>query len=216
MITKQIAVHPGGVALDADLDIPEEAAGLVIFAHGSGSSRRSPRNRQVAEALQSTGFATLLFDLLTVQEERDNAADASLRFDIDFLAERLTAVIDEVTDRIETAELRVGLFGSSTGAAAALRAAAGRPETVVSVVSRSGRPDLAGEHLAMVRAPTLLLVGGLDDQVIEFNRDAAARLTAPHKLSIVAGATHLFEEPGTLEEVSRRATAWFEKTLARP
>lgn len=214
MKTKQIIVHPGGVALDADLDIFDDAMGIVVFAHGSGSSRRSPRNRLVAAALHASGFATLLFDLLTATEERQDSIDAALRFDIDFLSERLTAVIDEVADRIETADLRIGLFGASTGAAAALRAAANRPEAVVSVVSRGGRPDLAGERLSEVRAPTLLLVGGLDDQVIELNRDAAARLTAEHKLSIVGGATHLFEEPGTLEEVARRAAAWFTRTMA--
>lgn len=209
-----ITISYGGAELAADLSIPEGAGGIVVFAHGSGSSRKSPRNRQVAEALQNVGLATLLLDLLTVSEESRDALDASLRFDIGMLTERLTAVVDDVAERSGTSDLPIGLFGASTGAAAALGAAADRPGLVRSVVSRGGRPDLAEKRLAAVRAPVLLLVGENDRHVIELNRQAAARLTVEHELSIVPGATHLFEEPGTLEEVAHRAAAWFTRTLA--
>jgi pimeloyl-ACP methyl ester carboxylesterase len=211
---EQIAVLPGGPGLDADLHVPAGARGIVVFAHGSGSGRRSRRNIQVARELQQAGLGTLLFDLLTSAEERRDAVDASLRFDIPFLTDRLTAVVDEVAARPHLAGLPVGLFGASTGAAAALGTAAARPAVVRSVVSRGGRPDLASaEALAGVRAPTLLLVGSLDRQVIAFNEQAAARLPAEHELSIIPGATHLFSEPGTLEEVARQAVAWFVRTL---
>ncbi|QTG81861.1 dienelactone hydrolase family protein [Arthrobacter crystallopoietes] len=210
---EQIVVLAEGPGLDADLHLPAGAGGMVVFAHGSGSSRRSGRNIQVARELQRAGLATLLFDLLTGDEERRDAVDASLRFDIPFLTDRLTAVVDEVVVRPPVAGLPVGLFGASTGAAAALGTAAARPGVVHSVVSRGGRPDLAAEALSEVRAPTLLLVGSLDRQVIALNEQAAARLPAEHQLSIIPGATHLFEEPGTLEEVARQAAAWFVRTL---
>ena len=210
---EQIVVLAEGPGLDADLHLPAGAGGMVVFAHGSGSSRRSGRNIQVARELQRAGLATLLFDLLTGDEERRDAVDASLRFDIPFLTDRLTAVVDEVVVRPPVAGLPVGLFGASTGAAAALGTAAARPGVVHSVVSRGGRPDLAAEALSEVRVPTLLLVGSLDRQVIALNEQAAARLPAEHQLSIIPGATHLFEEPGTLEEVARQAAAWFVRTL---
>jgi len=211
-MSAQTTVLSGGPDLAADLHIPAGARGLVVFAHGSGSSRRSPRNIEVARTLHYAGLGTLLFDLLTEAEERRDSVDASLRFDIPFLTERLTAVVDEVRSRKDTAALPVGLFGASTGAAAALGAAAARPETVSSVVSRGGRPDLAPD-LEGVRAPTLMLVGSRDTQVIELNRQAAARLAAEHELYIVEGATHLFEEPGTLDIVAERAAAWFIRTM---
>jgi pimeloyl-ACP methyl ester carboxylesterase len=210
---EQIVVLPGGPGLDADLHLPAGARGIVVFAHGSGSSRRSPRNILVAKELQQAGLGTLLFDLLTSQEERRDAVDASLRFDIGFLTDRLATVVDEVAARPQLAGLPVGLFGASTGAAAALGTAAARPGVVRSVVSRGGRPDLAAEALSGVRAPTLLLVGSLDEQVIAYNEQAAARLPAEHQLSIIPGATHLFSERGTLEEVARQAAAWFSRTL---
>jgi pimeloyl-ACP methyl ester carboxylesterase len=215
-VGSEISVTPGGVQLDADLEVPDGATGIVVFAHGSGSSRRSPRNLQVAQALHAAGLGTLLFDLLTAREERRdamNAADASLRFDIALLGDRLTGVVDELGTRPETARLPVALFGASTGAAAALLTAAARPEVVRSVVSRGGRPDLAGDALTRVHAPTLLLVGERDEQVLALNQAAAARLAGPYELSIVPGATHLFEEPGALEEVGRRASAWFTRTM---
>jgi len=192
-----------------DLRIPEIPLGVVIFAHGSGSGRHSPRNRSVAGALQVRGLATLLMDLLTEDEEREDLRSGDLRFDIALLSERLVAAIDHLSDEAATAGLPVGAFGASTGAAAALVAAAGRPEAVRAVVSRGGRPDLAGDALADVRAPTLLIVGGRDEQVLELNRGAMSRMRCEVSLEIVPGATHLFEEPGALEEVSRLAGDWF-------
>lgn len=212
-MTVEITVRPGGVALDGDLHVPAGSTGLVVFAHGSGSSRRSPRNQQVAQALQQVGLGTLLFDLLTDEEERRDAADASLRFDISLLATRLTGVVDELPDRPDTFGLPVGLFGASTGAAAALACAAERPGTVRSVVSRGGRPDLAEAALEQVRAPTLLLVGERDEQVLALNNQAAQRIAARCEVSVVPGATHLFQEPGALEEVSRRAGDWLTETM---
>ncbi|SDI87367.1 Dienelactone hydrolase [Arthrobacter subterraneus] len=199
--------------LDADLHLPNESRGLVIFAHGSGSGRRSPRNRQVATTLHEGGFGTLLFDLLTAAEERRDIQDASLRFNISLLTGRLTAVVDEIADRLDIPGLPIGLFGASTGAAAVLGAAAARPEVVRSIVSRGGRPDLADDALPKVQAPTLLLVGELDEPVIALNEQAAAWLVVEHEISLVPGATHLFEEPGTLEQVARRALAWFSRTM---
>jgi dienelactone hydrolase len=198
-----------GFTLDGDLAIPKPAAGLVIFAHGSGSSRHSRRNRAVAQTLQQHGLATLLLDLLTQQEEAIDVTTAELRFDIDLLSTRVIGAADWAAVRPDTAALRVGLFGASTGAAAALMAAAARPLAIGAVVSRGGRPDLAGRRLRSVRAPTLLIVGGADHQVIELNRQACDRLTCERHLEIIPGATHLFEEPGALEEVSRLAAAWF-------
>jgi pimeloyl-ACP methyl ester carboxylesterase len=193
-----------------DLRLPGRSRGLVAFAHGSGSSRHSPRNRLVADALHEAGFGSLLFDLLTLGEERIDNRTREFRFDIRLLADRLLAVMDELPDAVP---LPLGLFGASTGAAAALIAAAERPSAVQAVVSRGGRPDLAGDTLPLVEAPTLLLVGGLDDVVIGLNREAAAVMRCPNDVSIVPGATHLFEEPGTLEEVARRSVEWLERYL---
>ncbi len=201
-----------GERVSGDLAIPANAAGLVIFAHGSGSGRLSPRNRAVAATLQDAGFATLLFDLLTEREEQVDMRTGRLRFDIPFLAGRLRDVTAWTGKQPELASLATGYFGASTGAAAALVAAGEHP--VAAIVSRGGRPDLAGDALGRVRAPTLLIVGGLDLPVIEMNRDAYARLRSTEKqFVIVPGATHLFEEPGALDEVARLAADWFERYL---
>ncbi|RMH44274.1 MAG: alpha/beta hydrolase [Alphaproteobacteria bacterium] len=206
----EVEVRRTGDMLPGDLCLPEGARGLVIFAHGSGSSRLSPRNRMVAEALCSAGLATLLFDLLTPRE----AADRRNVFDIPLLAERVTDAIAWARHDPDVSSLPLGLFGASTGAAAALVAAAAEPEAVGAVVSRGGRPDLADGALGAVRAPTLLIVGGNDFGVIELNEAAFARLRCPKRLEIVPGATHLFEEPGALEEVVRLATDWFLRHLS--
>ena len=195
--------------LEGDLHVPGGARGIVLFAHGSGSSRFSRRNVQVATALRAAGMATLLMDLLTAEEERVDAVTRHLRFDVDLLAARLVVATDWLRAQPATSGLRIGYFGASTGAAAALIAAAERPEVVAAVVSRGGRPDLAHARLAEVRAPTLLIVGGLDEAVIAMNREAFAELGVEKRLEIVPGATHLFEEPGTLEEVARLARDWF-------
>jgi pimeloyl-ACP methyl ester carboxylesterase len=187
----------------------------VLFAHGSGSSRHSRRNRYVADELRRAGLGTLLFDLLTAEEEAVDEYTRHLRFDIGLLADRLLAATEWLRSRDDTRDLHVGYFGASTGGGAALVAAARRPEAVSAVVSRGGRPDLAGDYLPKVKAPTLLIVGGLDYAVITMNQDAAARMTAPKELVIVPGATHLFEEPGTLEEVARLAADWFARHLGR-
>lgn len=208
-IPVEIEIRRTGGTLPGDLCLPDDARGLVIFAHGSGSSRLSPRNRMVAEALCSAGLATLLFDLLTEPE----AADRRNVFDIPLLATRVTDAIAWSRRDPRVRALPVGLFGASTGAAAALVAAAVEPEAVRAVVSRGGRPDLAGEALGAVRAPTLLVVGGNDFGVIELNEAAFARLRCPKELAIVPGATHLFEEPGALEEVVRLAADWFLRHL---
>jgi dienelactone hydrolase len=197
------------VELEGDLAIPAGAHGLVAFAHGSGSGRHSPRNQYVARVLQGAGLATLLVDLLTLEEEAVDQQTGTLRFDIGLLADRMTGTVDWVAANPETSELRFGLFGASTGAAAALVTAARRPDLVRAVVSRGGRPDLAGPALAAVRAPTLLIVGGNDRQVFDLNRVAYEQISAEKDLVVVPGATHLFEEPGTLEEVARLAAAWF-------
>jgi putative phosphoribosyl transferase len=212
---RNVHVAVGRAFLAGDLVRPESAGGLVLFAHGSGSSRKSPRNRYVAGVLQEAGFATLLMDLLTPDEERAERAGARRRFDIDLLARRLIGAAEWVDANPDTAGLAVGYFGASTGAAAALVAAAERPERVQAIVSRGGRPDLAGAALPRVAAPTLLIVGSLDDVVIELNRAALARLAIEARLEIVPGATHLFEEPGTLEEVARLARDWFHRHLRR-
>ncbi len=206
---QDIAIPIDGIQLEGSLAVPAHAAGLVIFAHGSGSSRHSPRNRHVAGILHERGLATLLFDLLTVEEERIDAIDATLRFDVDTLAERLVEATDSIVATGHARDLPIGYFGGSTGAAAALIAAARRPGRIAAVVSRGGRPELASTSLAAVRAPTLLIVGGADTWVLRGNREAAARMTAPHELAIVPGATHLFEEPGALDEVARLAGTWF-------
>ncbi|MBO9539300.1 alpha/beta hydrolase [bacterium] len=212
--SRSVRIPLGEVALEGDLVLPERASGLVVFAHGSGSSRFSTRNRYVAEVLQRAGLGTLLFDLLTPEEEAIDAYNARLRFDIPLLARRVVETTDWLKRTDETRQLAIGYFGASTGGGAALVAAAARPEAVAAVVSRGGRPDLAGEALLRVQAPTLLIVGGYDDVVIELNREAYALLRCEKALEIVPGATHLFEEPGTLEAVARLATTWFTRHLA--
>jgi putative phosphoribosyl transferase len=202
-----------GAPLEGNLVIPKKAKGIVIFAHGSGSSRNSPRNRFVAGVLKESGLATLLFDLLTPKEESLDSISGHLRFDIDFLARRLIGAVDWTAHNKDTQSLAIGCFGASTGAAAALVAAAERPQTVKAVVSRGGRPDLAESSLSRVQAPVLLIIGGLDMQVIELNRQAMERLTSVKELSIVPGATHLFDEQGTLPQVADLAAAWFVKYL---
>lgn len=209
--TREHAVEIGSHRLEGSLAIPEDAKGLVIFAHGSGSSRSSPRNIRVARALAARGFATLLFDLLTDSE----AAFRTKVFDIPLLGARVAEAVRWARENEETAGLPVGLFGASTGAAAALVAAAEAPDEVSAVVSRGGRPDLAGVHLPSVRAPTLLIVGGGDYGVIELNEQALAVLACEKRLEIVPGATHLFEEPGALEQVVELAGRWFESHLER-
>jgi dienelactone hydrolase len=210
-----VTIPVGEAGLEGHLSVPSAAAGIVLFAHGSGSSRWSPRNRFVAGVLQGAGLATLLVDLLTPAEETVDERTRHLRFDIGLLTRRLGAATEWVTASPSTRHLAVGYFGASTGAAAALVASAERPEVVRAIVSRGGRPDLAGEALVRVRAPTLLIVGGNDDPVINLNRDALRRMTVEKELAIVPGATHLFEEPGALEEVSRLAAGWFSRYLPR-
>jgi putative phosphoribosyl transferase len=209
-----VQIPVAGVVLEADVTVPEQARGVVVFAHGSGSSRHSPRNRYVAEQLRNAGLATVLADLLTREEEEIDARTAEVRFDIDRLAVRTSALADWVTEQETTAGLSIGLFGASTGAAAALVAAAARPEEIGAVVSRGGRPDLAGEWLRLVRQPTLLIVGELDVKVIQLNQRAREKLSGPSRLMIVPHASHLFEEPGTLEKVAQLASAWFVEHLA--
>jgi pimeloyl-ACP methyl ester carboxylesterase len=209
-----MAVPSAGVVLDADVALPPNARGVVLFAHGSGSSRHSPRNRMVAERLGGVGLATVLIDLLTADEERRDAVTGNLRFDIGLLAGRVTGVIDWLAGQAALRRLPLGLFGASTGAAAALIAAADRPGRVRTVVSRGGRPDLAGPRLAEVGVPVLLIVGERDTQVIELNQAAARGLGGPSTLWVVPGATHLFEEPGALDDVAGAAAQWFERQLA--
>jgi putative phosphoribosyl transferase len=210
---RSVSIPVGAVTLEGDLRLPEGADAVVAFAHGSGSSRHSPRNRMVAGALSEAGMATLLFDLLTREEEADDMRTGHLRFDIGLLADRLVAAIDWLESDAATHALTVGLFGASTGAAAALVAAPARPARVGAVVSRGGRPDLAGEALAKVEAPTLLIVGGDDTPVIEMNREAMKAMTCKCELQIVPGASHLFEEPGALERVADLARDWFQAHL---
>lgn len=202
-------VEIGQRALPGDFVLPANASGLVVFAHGSGSSRLSPRNTYVASVLHAHGLGTLLFDLLTEAE----AAQRANVFDIALLGARVGEVLDWIRTRTDLAALRIGLFGASTGAAAALVAAAVRPTSITAVVSRGGRPDLAGEHLRQVTAPTLLIVGGADHTVLQLNRDALRALHCEKRLEIVPGATHLFEEPGTLEFVAELAANWFVRHL---
>jgi putative phosphoribosyl transferase len=209
-----VPIEPAG-ALHGDLVVPSQPIGLVVFAHGSGSSRTSPRNRFVAERLQQARLATLLTDLLTPGEDMYDRDSARYRFDIGLLARRLEQVIDFTGRQPALAELRVGLFGASTGAAAALVAAAHRPDRVAAVVSRGGRPDLAEQALEVVTAPTMLIVGSRDPQVLELNQTAARSLTVECRLDVVDGATHLFEEPGTLERVAELAAEWFLRHLVR-
>jgi dienelactone hydrolase len=208
----RIAV-PGGT-ISGDLATPRDVTGVVVFAHGSGSSRLSPRNRFVAEELRELGLATLLMDLLTAEEEVIDARTRHLRFDIGLLAGRLTTAVDWLAAQPELGKLPVGIFGASTGAAAALVAAARRPDDVAAVVSRGGRPDLAGDDLTRVTAPTLLIVGGDDHDVIDLNRQAHEQLRAERRFEVIPGATHLFAEPGCLEEAARLAGDWFTTHLA--
>jgi putative phosphoribosyl transferase len=212
VVSRSVSVPVDGALLTGDLAVPASARAVVLFAHGSGSSRHSPRNRYVAQTLHDSGLGSLLLDLLTVPEERVDAVTAEHRFDIGLLGRRLVAAVDWLGEHPATASLPVGLFGASTGAAAALVAAAERPGRVRSVVSRGGRPDLAGDALDRVRAPVLLLVGGRDQEVLRLNRAAAERLPGPHEVQVIPGATHLFEEPGTLEQVAEAAREWFEET----
>ena len=209
MEERDVRVSAGPVELEGILDIPEGVQGIVLFAHGSGSGRHSPRNRYVAGALREAGLATLLIDLLTPEEEEVDLRTRRLRFDIGLLADRLAGATDWLAHQPDTQNLRVGYFGASTGAGAALVAAAKRPDAVGAVVSRGGRPDLAGEALSCVVAPTLLIVGEEDESVIGMNREATEQIRAQKRLEVVPGATHLFEEPGKLEEVARLAAGWF-------
>lgn len=214
MSKTEVSIPSGGVTLEGVLELPAAPCGVVVFSHGSGSGRHSPRNQFVAGELRSRGVATLLLDLLTPEEDQDYET----RFDIDLLTERLASAVDFVGSHASTRTLPIGLFGASTGAASALRVAAALPDAVHAVVSRGGRPDLTGEaQLATVRAPTLLIVGGRDHGVIELNERARdALLHCDRELKIVRGATHLFEEPGTLEEVARLAAEWFVRHLTAP
>ena len=210
-----VRVTAGPVTLEGGLEVPPGARGVVLFAHGSGSSRHSSRNRYVAGVLQGAGLATLLLDLLTADEEAEDRHSAHLRFDIGLLAERVAGATRWLKQDRATAGLAVGYFGASTGGGAALVAAAQRPDTVGAVVSRGGRPDLAGPALSQVRAPTLLIVGGHDFPVIGMNQEAIEQLRCEKRLEIIPGATHLFEEPGALEEVARLAREWFLRHLSR-
>jgi putative phosphoribosyl transferase len=212
-VDRDVRIPAGGQALEGRLTIPFGSRGVVIFAHGSGSSRHSPRNVRVATELQRAGLGTLLLDLLTSEEERIDAETAQLRFDIALLASRLVVATDWVCEDAGRGHPRIGYFGASTGAAAALVAAAERPDSVHAVVSRGGRPDLAETSLRSVTAPTLLLVGSLDVEVLELNRQALQGLACLSELEVVSGATHLFEEPGTLEHVARSAARWFVRYL---
>lgn len=209
----QVRIPIGDLALEGILQIPKAARSLVLFVHGSGSSRHSGRNQQVARYLQRDGLATLLFDLLTSEEERIDMQTRHLRFDINLLASRVIATTDWLAQQPATQKLRLGYFGASTGAAAALLAAAARPALACAVVSRGGRPDLAAGILSSVQAPTLLIVGGEDTPVIVMNKHALGGLISVKKLVIIPGATHLFEEPGALEEVARLASEWFQQHL---
>jgi putative phosphoribosyl transferase len=211
---RELRVDVGGASLGGRLAVPAEARGVVLFAHGSGSGRHSPRNRYVAEQLREGGMATLLMDLLTSAEEAEDLRTRELRFDVGRLADRVVGAIDWLGREPSTRGLPVGLFGASTGAAAALIAAAARPDLVEAVVGRGGRPDLAGEALERVRAPSLFIVGGRDGYVLELNRRAIARMRVPARLEIVPDAGHLFEEPGALEWVARLTGEWFVRQLA--
>ncbi|MEU1397895.1 alpha/beta fold hydrolase [Micromonospora zamorensis] len=210
-----VAIPVGDAQLPADLMLPAQPVGVVLFAHGSGSSRHSPRNVAVARALNDRGLGTVLVDLLTPTEDEVDARTAELRFDIGLLASRLAGIVDWLAVQRPAGDVPIGLFGASTGAAAALVAASSRADRVGAVVSRGGRPDLAEEALAQVRTPTLLLVGGLDEEVITLNERALAEMGAIGELRVIPGATHLFEEPGTLEQVADQAGTWFTTHLSR-
>jgi putative phosphoribosyl transferase len=211
-----VHVPTNAVTLEGDLGLPEGAQGIVLFAHGSGSSRFSPRNRYVAEVLREGGLATLLIDLLTSEEEVVDRETRHLRFDIGLLARRLVGATDWLQQHPGTRGLRIGYFGASTGAAAALEAAVERPDAVDAIVSRGGRPDLAADVLDRVRPPTLLIVGGRDSQVLTLNEKVLDQLRTEKRLEVVAGAAHLFEEPGALEKVAALARGWFQRYLAKP
>ncbi|HEX6928051.1 MAG TPA: dienelactone hydrolase family protein [Gammaproteobacteria bacterium] len=213
VVREEVEVTADALRLPAFLSLPPAARGIVLFAHGSGSSRFSTRNQQVANALNGKGFATLLLDLLSPEEHEADQLTRQYRFDIPLLAGRLVHATDYVRDDVNLRNLPAGFFGASTGAAAALIAAAERPDGIHAVVSRGGRPDLAGDALPNVRAPVLLIVGGLDAMVIDLNRHAATRLNVEHRTVIVPGASHLFEEAGKLEEVERLAADWFGQWL---
>jgi dienelactone hydrolase len=204
-----VLIPVGSMVLEGELSLPSAPPGVVVFAHGSGSSRHSPRNRRVAEALNERMLGTLLVDLLTTSEEQEDRYTSCFRFDIDLLAARLVAITDWLHAQPRTSSHQIGYFGASTGAAAALVAAAKRPDIVTTVVSRGGRPDLAGPALSRVRAPTLLIVGEEDTTVYHMNRQATAMMGCQTEVAVVPGATHLFEEPGALEEVARLAGEWF-------
>ncbi|TMR04828.1 hydrolase [Actinomadura soli] len=216
MNTAEVTIELADAALTGDLALPDEPGGVVLFAHGSGSSRHSPRNRAVAAGLNEAGIGTLLIDLLTAAEDERDAVTAELRFDIGLLTRRLAGAIDWIAAAPPTTGHPIGLFGASTGAAAALAAAAERPGRVGAVVSRGGRPDLAGDALRRVAAPVLLIVGARDPEVLRLNDDAAGRMRgAVHRLEVVPHASHLFEEPGTLEQVTDMAARWFDRYLTR-
>lgn len=213
-VDEEVQIPLGEIHLEARIRLPVPDCGIVVFAHGTGSGRHSPRNRHVAAVLERAGLGTVLLDLLTAEEEHRDRSTRELRFDIPLLADRLTATLDWLAGWPATAGNPVGLFGASTGAAAALRTAAERPGSVHAVVSRGGRPDIAGEALTQVSAPTLLIVGGADVLVLDLNRQAQQRMTVHPRLEIVPGATHLFEEPGALDQVAALATDWFLNHLA--
>jgi len=213
---RSVQIKIGGISLSGDLSLPEGALGIILFAHGSGSSRLSPRNQYVAVELNKAGFATLLMDLLSSKEEAIDQYTRHLRFDIPLLAGRLRSAIDWLKQDKETQRFPIGLFGASTGSAAAIIAAAEANNAVAAVVSRGGRTDLASSHLAVLQTPTLLIVGGADVQVIELNKEAMVQMRCTCKLEIVAGATHLFEEPGTLEAVAQLASRWFLQYMTPP
>ena len=212
---RSVLVSIDSIKLNGDLTIPKNAEGIVVFAHGSGSSRHSPRNKYVAQVLQKSGLATLLLDLLTEEEEKVDDYTAHIRFDIELLAKRLSGATNWITKNPDTKNLNIGYFGASTGAAAALVASVDCSDIIKAIVSRGGRPDLAGSALLHVKAPTLLIVGGNDSPVIEMNEEALNMLKIEKKIIIIPGATHLFEEPGTLEEVARLAADWFVNHLTK-
>jgi dienelactone hydrolase len=212
-ISREVWISVDSVTLPGELSVPGRAEGLVLFAHGSGSGRHSPRNQYVAQIIREAGVGTLLFDLLTHEEDRIDLLTRYLRFDIDLLARRLAGATEWVKKQKETGHLRIGYFGASTGGGAALVAAAELGDDIGAVVSRGGRPDMAGEALSRVVSPTLLIVGGSDDAIIRFNEEALGKLQCIKGLKIVPGATHLFEEPGKLEEVARLAADWFQRYL---
>ena len=215
LIRQTVAIPAGDATLGAELSVPAQASGVVLFAHGSGSSRHSPRNRIVAAELHRVGIATLLPDLLTRTEEQSDLESGIFRFNVDLLAKRLVRATDWLTRQPETRQLPIGYLGASTGAAAALIAAVHRPRLIGAVVSRGGRPDLAGHALVAVRAPTLLIVGERDVEVLKLNREAMAQLRCEHELAVVPDATHLFEEPGALACVAHLARVWFDQHLVR-